>query len=435
MNLLFSMSLAGSLVFILYLIIKPVARRFLPASWRYWLLKVCLLFYLLPYQYFKFRYVRIGEYFFPGYRQNMGSPKPPDINRIILVDAEGNWHFQNQTVVLTVLGIWGTLVAVGLLYCLARYIHCMRNLQQVSRLPVTIPDRWHISKKHAQAKVPIYANPYIPMPFTVGLLSPRIILPAPLVDRKESQMIIAHEMAHIKNRDNLVKFLWLLVMFLHWYNPLIYLLYWEICKVSEQVCDASVIQGMSEQEKRQYQSLIIDLGQKEPPTDTLLASSFSGRYKTIKERINMMDRTAKFSKKIRLAASLVSAITIIMLSPISVLAYSPMITYAYLDEDFSLRDGILLNEPEICDPFLEYGTAHDIFIASDGQTYILDSTSSQAERATCNHNWQDGTLNTHFKNDDGSCTVYYYDCQICTFCNAKKNIVYNGKHEYLKCPH
>lgn len=305
MNLLFSMSLAGSLVFILYLVIKPIARRYLPASWRYWLLKICLLFYLLPYQYFKFWYMRIGEYFFPGYRQNMGSPKSPDINRIILVDAEGNWHFQNQIVVLTVLGIWGTLVAAGLLYCLARYIHCMRNLQQVSGQPVTISDRWSISKKHARTEVSIYTNQYIPTPFTVGLLFPRIILPASLIDKKESRMIIAHEIAHIKNRDNLVKFLWLLVMFLHWYNPLVYLLYWEICKVSEQVCDASVIQGMSEQEKMQYQSLIIDLGQKEPPKDTFFASPFSGYYKTIKERIKMMDRTTMFSKKIRRIASLV----------------------------------------------------------------------------------------------------------------------------------
>lgn len=56
MNLLFSMSLAGSLVFLVYLAFRPVAVRYFSSVWRYRMLKLALLFYLLPYQYFKYRY-------------------------------------------------------------------------------------------------------------------------------------------------------------------------------------------------------------------------------------------------------------------------------------------------------------------------------------------------------------------------------------------
>lgn len=259
MNLLFSMSLAGSLIFILYLIIRPVAKRYLPVTWRYGLLKVSLLFYLLPYQYYKYRYTRIVRYLFPGSQQNARS-NPPDVNRIILINSEGHIYFKNQTIIYALLGIWGAGAIIFLLYHIVKYIYCMRNLQQITKLSVTVPDEHCMAERHGKTKVSLCENQYITTPFTIGLFSPRIVLPVSLADREKSKMIIAHEMAHIRRHDNLVKCLWLFVVILHWYNPLIYVLYREICKVSEQVCDLSVIQNMSEQEKKQYQYLIIELG-------------------------------------------------------------------------------------------------------------------------------------------------------------------------------
>lgn len=435
MNLLFSMSLAGSLVFILYLIINPITKRYLPASWRYRFLKVSLLFYLLPYQYYKYIYIRIIRSLSHRWQENIGSGYPISANKIILVDSEGHLYFKNQTVIFTILGIWGGLVTISLLYRLIKYVYCMRDLRQISKLLVTMSDKQRMSKRQPRAEVTLFANQYITTPFTIGLFSPRIVLPASLADRKESQMIIAHEMAHVRNRDNLVKFLWLLVMCLHWYNPLVYLLYREICRISEQVCDASVVQDMSEQEKKQYQSLIIELGQKNPQTDTLLASPFSGRFRMIKERITIMNRTFMFSKKISFVISLAVVVVILALSPISVLAYSPAHTLGYLDEEFFLGDELLDSEPYSHEPFQDYGIEHDIFVADDGQVYIIENSNPQLDRAICLHDWKDGKIYTHAKNDDDSCVVYCYDCQLCSLCNAYKNATYNSEHKYLKCPH
>lgn len=445
MNLLFSMSLAGSLVLILYFVTKPATRRFLPASWRYQLLKVSLLFYLIPYQYLKYIYVGIWEYFFPNRPQNADPLKPVSIirsNKVLLIDSNGGYHFDNQTVILTALGIWGILVITYLFYLIKKYAYCKKDLQQITKLPYDLPNEQGISKRRSNTKVSLFASPYITAPFTLGLLSHRIILPVSLTDGKASQMIIAHEMAHVKNHDNLIKLMWLLVMLLHWYNPAIYLLYWEICKVSEQVCDAIVIQGLSAQEKKQYQLLIIDLSQKKPNMETLFASPFSGRFRMMKERINTMDRATIYSsKKINIVVSLVMAILILILSPISVLAYSPAPTYQFQDEQIGLKEGILYTYPglnnfqDVYDPFQEYVTEHNIFVTSDGQVYILNDTPPQGERALCFHTWQDGTLSIHEKNDDGSCTVSNYNCQYCTKCNAHKNETLNNKVSFPKCPH
>jgi len=444
MNLLFSMSLAGSLVLILYFITKPATRYFFPASWRYQLLKVSLLFYLLPYQYLKYIYVGIWRNLFPSRYQTADPQKPlltTSTDRIILVDSDGHFHFENQTIILTLLGIWGFLVIAFLLYHIIKYTYCMKNLRQLTKLPYDLPDDQYMPKRRAKAKVSLYANHYITTPFTLGLFSPRIILPDSLADRKDSQMIIAHEMAHARNHDNLIKFLCLLAMLPHWYNPAIYILYWEICKVSEQVCDASVIKDMSKQEKKQYQLLIIELSQKKPHTDTVLASPFSGRFRMIKERITVMNKTAFLSKKIQFIASLIMAVVVLALSPVSVLAYSPAPTYEFQDEQIIWEEGTIYSFPEqnnfldIYDPFQEYGTAHDIFVANDGQVYILNDTDPQMERVICLHDWQDGKLYNHVKNDDGSCVMYCYDCQHCSLCGANRNLKYNSELRQAKCSH
>ncbi len=47
-NLLFTMSLSGSIVMVLYLILYPLARKYFPLVWRYRVLKVAMFFYLIP---------------------------------------------------------------------------------------------------------------------------------------------------------------------------------------------------------------------------------------------------------------------------------------------------------------------------------------------------------------------------------------------------
>lgn len=445
MSLLLSMSLAGSLVLLLYFIIRPTAKRYLPATWRYWLLKGALLFYLLPYQYLKYVYIAIWSFFFPGQLLNPDITDPyitAKINRMILVDTDGRLHFENQALILTALGVWIILAMVYLIYHLAKYTNCMKDLQQVTKLLITLSDTANeccTTRKSARAKVSLYASQHITTPFTIGVLFPRIMLPASLVNKKEGKMILSHELAHVENHDNLIKFLCLPAILLHWYNPFIYILYWEICKVSEQVCDAAVIQNMSEQEKEQYKLLIIELGKREPHTDVLWTSPFNGRFKMIKERMIVMNKTTSSSKGMRIAASLMMAVLLLALSPISVLAYSPAPAYEY--DSRLVSDHTLYSIPEqadsqdVYDPFLEYGIEHDLIIYVDGQLYMFADTDQMDPQLLCFHHWVDCKVYGHTKQDDGGCTLYCYTAQMCTYCHSHKNIKLYSTTNYTTCPH
>lgn len=154
-----------------------------------------------------------------------------------------------------------------------------------------------------------------------------------------------------------------------------------------------------------------------------------------------MNRTTISSKKINFITSLVMAVVILALSPISVLAYSPAPAYQIQGEQTGLSEGTIYaypdqnNFPEEFEPFQKYGTEHDIFVANDGQVYILNDSDSPVERLLCFHDWQDGKLYNHVPNNDGSCVVYCYDCQCCSKCGSAKNVTYTKTISYAKCPH
>ncbi len=73
MHMLFSMLLAGSMNFLICLIIRPATVRYFPAAWRYGFLKVILLIFLLPYQYIKYTYIEILEALFARWSQSAES--------------------------------------------------------------------------------------------------------------------------------------------------------------------------------------------------------------------------------------------------------------------------------------------------------------------------------------------------------------------------
>ena len=48
-NFLLIMSLSGSVILLLYLLVSPIAKRYFSLAWRYRILKIALAFYLIPF--------------------------------------------------------------------------------------------------------------------------------------------------------------------------------------------------------------------------------------------------------------------------------------------------------------------------------------------------------------------------------------------------
>ena len=77
-------------------------------------------------------------------------------------------------------------------------------------------------------------------PFVLGMIKPRIYLPFGM-DEGSMELVIAHEQAHIRRRDNLTKPLAFLLLAVYWFNPLMWLAYVLLCRDMEFACDERVL--------------------------------------------------------------------------------------------------------------------------------------------------------------------------------------------------
>ena len=81
-------------------------------------------------------------------------------------------------------------------------------------------------------------------PVTYGLLRPAVVFPKGqyLKEGKEVRFCLQHELIHIKNRDNLKKLAAHLALCIHWFNPLVWVLYVLFNRDMELLCDETVVQ-------------------------------------------------------------------------------------------------------------------------------------------------------------------------------------------------
>jgi bla regulator protein blaR1 len=96
-------------------------------------------------------------------------------------------------------------------------------------------------------------------PITVGLLRPRVILPAYAETWTPAQLdaVLVHERAHVRRRDPLVQWLALLNRAIFWFHPLSWWLERRLTALAEEACDAAVLD--SGHAPAEYSAYLIDL--------------------------------------------------------------------------------------------------------------------------------------------------------------------------------
>lgn len=104
----------------------------------------------------------------------------------------------------------------------------------------------------------IHISDRIETAFVIGILRPKIYLPANLTE-KEQEYILLHEQTHIKRFDHIIKIVSFLVLCLHWFNPLVWLAFLLSAKDMEMSCDEAVIKKLGHEVKKDYSSSLLTL--------------------------------------------------------------------------------------------------------------------------------------------------------------------------------
>ena len=277
--------------------------------------------------------------------------------------------------VTQILGFLWLAVAVLLLgYRLTKYVIFVRAVRKNSVSDFYTED---MPKRLTVRKTELLDAPLI-----VGLIKPVLYLPQDEMSQEEFSYILLHELTHYRRHDLLYKWITMLVLSIHWFNPIIYLVSKQIDEECEISCDWEVCKKLTEPQKKDYMSMILDFVQnsiiRKRPLTTQMASS----KKMLKRRFVMM-KTKKATSKI---VSVLSAI--VALAMLSTTVFASGVLSGLSEENYTIEVANNGEKLELVNkPFIHNGevylplreTFEKIGVINNNEGYI---------------NWNDGKIET-----------------------------------------
>ena len=163
-------------------------------------------------------------------------------------------------------------------------------------------------------RVRVSACAFINMPVVYGVLSPHILLPESMAERLEKahmETILVHELCHIKNRDVLKNYAFLLGKALHWFNPLVWLAEKAMREDTELLCDRKVLSVLGDGQKGVYSQSLLEAArfvvQRKAPALTI---SLCENKSNLKKRVVHMLNPKRSLKSAALVSVIAAAVMI-----------------------------------------------------------------------------------------------------------------------------
>jgi len=143
----------------------------------------------------------------------------------------------SSSVEAVALMVWGLGCALLLLRWGVRWMRIRATL--VNAIPATIAAPVTVNRR-----IPVKLTAELWEPAVIGLFRPVLLLPAGIADRlttAQLQSVIAHEICHVRRRDNLTAALQMLVEAIFWFHPLVWWIGARMVEERERACDEGVL--------------------------------------------------------------------------------------------------------------------------------------------------------------------------------------------------
>lgn len=188
----------------------------------------------------------------------------------------GNHVNPMQTVMITGSYIWIAGVILLALYTVGTYIRLRMRVCDAVRMTYDeccfiggssgMVSQEHpggssriVSRKHPVRSESgrVFQSERVTTPFVLGMVKPAIYIPFYLTE-EEQECVIAHETAHIKRGDHLVKPIAFAILTVYWFNPMVWIAYVLLCKDIELACDEKVLREMGLDKKKVYSRTLLN---------------------------------------------------------------------------------------------------------------------------------------------------------------------------------
>ena len=356
---------------------------------RYWLWFAASAKFLLPFSLL----VVVGNHLVPPHAAAI--TVPPAAYPAATVVQQAAQPFSFATPVLTapaasglslvpiLFALWAVGFAAVLLVWLVRWMRINAALRSATPLPLAAP-------------IPVKSSSSFLEPGLVGIWRPVLLLPEGIAARlssDEMQTILAHELCHLRRRDNLTASIHMLVEALFWFYPLVWWLGARMINERERACDESVVEADNDPQVYAEGILKVCRFYVHSPLDC--AAGVSGA--DLKKRVEtiMTNRIAirlNAVKKFLLATTAAAAIAVpvcagLFASPQAIaqtqsaaVAPTPAEVAQRFAEQAQVRTAIVL-DPKLFDKFVgkyEFESAAVLTVTRDGEHFMAQLTGQPA---------------------------------------------------------
>lgn len=208
--------------------------------------------------------------------------------------------------ILSVIWLAGLLLCFG--FFAVSYIKCYREFRFSLPVENDILEAW--KEKHPlKRSLSIRQTETIAAPLSYGVIRPVILMPKNTEWKNIYQLryVLEHEYVHIRRLDMLTKLIMIAAVCIHWFNPLVWVMYILFNRDLELSCDETVVRRFGMDIKSVYATALISMEEKKSGL-TPLCNSFSKN--AIEERIRAIMKIKKtFKFAVIISAVLVICVT------------------------------------------------------------------------------------------------------------------------------
>ena len=328
--------------------------------------------------------------------------------------------------------VWFIVWCIGMIlfagFFIVSYLRCWIEFRTALPVNNDYVEQW-IKERPLKRRISIKQSDRISTPLTYGVLHPVILMPKQTDWKNINQLryIFSHEYVHIYRFDTIAKLIAAYALCIHWFNPLVWVMYILFNRDIELACDESVIRQFGDKSKSAYSLMLISMEAKKSGLSPL-CNNFSKN--AIEERITAIMNTKRTTIITLLSACLIVLVTVSLFA-----------TSAIASTDSKTSDMLTLNDPktntsdiiaDVKGSMMIIHESADILHYEDGAPYIhdiltnnTDSTIVETQYCMLAYNENGSPLKLYWNFLDSSAESSFEN-----IVRTKTNILPNQTEEY-----
>lgn len=154
--------------------------------------------------------------------------------------------------------IWAVVASILLVSFMVMYIRFIHDVIKTSIHDDVLDHIFSTISTDKRCRTKIFYNESTEIPFSAGVIKRMIIIPKD-TEMADLQMIVRHELTHIKNGDLVIKLCMNIICCVFWFNPFVYKIRKDLVQTLEIRCDRAVTLGMNDAQRARYLEVLLSV--------------------------------------------------------------------------------------------------------------------------------------------------------------------------------